>query len=68
MTFCSWIKYIICCNCCKPKSILDLKSDQYNAMADSDVTVSYDSGSPKNSNDTNRYSLSDEFTYNDIYR
>jgi len=68
MTFCSWLKYIFCCNCCKPKSILDLKNDQYNAMVDENVTVTFNTGSPNGSNETNRYSLSDEITYNDIYR
>ena len=66
MTFSSWLKYIFCCNCCKPKSILDLKNDQYNAMEDGDVTVTFNTASPKDNN--NRYSLSDEITYNDIYR
>ncbi len=65
MTFCSWIKYIFCCN---SKPLLDLKNDQYNAMNDGDVTVTFNTGSPKGSDDTNRYSLSDEITYNDIYR
>lgn len=65
MTFCSWLKKIFCC---KPKTILDLKNDQYNAMADENVTVTFNSVSPNGSDDTNRYSLSDEFTYNDIYR
>lgn len=65
MSFCSWIKYIFCC---KSKPLLDLKNDQYNAMNDGDVTVTFNTGSPNGSNDTNRYSLSDEITYNDIYR
>jgi len=68
MTFCSWIKHIFCCKCCKPKTILDFKNDQYNAMADQNVTVTFNTGSPNSSNDNNRYSLSDEITYNDIYR
>ena len=68
MSFCSLIKYIFCCKCCKPKSILDLKNDQYNPMADENVTVTFNTGSPKGSNDNIRYSLSDEITYNDIYR
>jgi hypothetical protein len=69
MTFCSWLKNIFCCKyCCKPKSILDLKNDQYNSMADSNVIVTFNTGSPKGSDDNKRYSLSDDFTYNDIYR
>ena len=68
MTFCSWLKNMFCCNCCKPKSILDLKNDQYNSMADSNVIVTFNTGSPKGSDDNKRYSLSDDFTYNDIYR
>jgi hypothetical protein len=68
MSFCSWIKYIFCCKCFRSKPLLDLKNDQYNAMNDSDVTVTFNTGSPNGSNDTNRYSLSDEITYNDIYR
>ena len=65
MSFCSWIKNIICCRCCKPKSILDLKNE-FNAMDDNEVTVSFDT-SPHNSIDTKGYSLSDEITYNEIY-
>jgi hypothetical protein len=68
MTFGSWLKYIFCCNCCKPKSILDLKNDQYNTMDDENVTVTFNSGSPKDNDNNKRYSLSDEITYNDIYR
>ena len=67
MPLCSWIKNIICFKCCcKPKSILDLKNE-FNAMADTDVTVSF-AESPHNSIDTKGYSLSDEITYNEIYR
>jgi len=68
MSFCSWLKNIFCCKCCKPKTILDLKNDQYNIMADENVNVTINSKSPNGSDETNRYSLSDEITYNDIYR
>ena len=69
MSFCSWIKNIFCscCKCCyKPKSVLDLKNDQYNAMDDNEVTVSFDT-SIHNGLDSKNYSLSDEITYNEIY-
>lgn len=68
MTFCSWFKNIICCHCCKAKTILDLKNDEYSAMADTDVTVSFNSNSPHTSVENKGYSLSDEITYNEIYR
>ena len=68
MSLCSWFKNIICFNCCsKSKVILDFKNDQYNAMADENVTVTFNSNSPHTSVETKGYSLSDEITYNDIY-
>jgi hypothetical protein len=63
MTFSSWIKNLFCCF--KPKTLLDLKNE-YNAMDDTDVTVSFNP-SPPSSTNKNSYSLSDEITYNDIY-
>jgi hypothetical protein len=66
MSFCSWIKNIIYCRCCKPKSILDLKNE-FNAMDDTDVTVSFNPEPQHNNNDAKGYSLSDEITYNEIY-
>lgn len=69
-SLCSWFKNIIysCCCCCKSKPILDLKNDHYNTMDDNDVTVTFNSVSPKNGDENKRYSLSDEITYNEIYR
>jgi hypothetical protein len=66
MTFCSWFKNIFCCRCSKQNTLLDLKNDEYNAMTNSDVTVTFDT-SPPNSTNKNSYSLSDEITFNDIY-
>ena len=66
MTFCSWFKHIFCCRCSKQNTLLDLKNDEYNAMTNSDVTVTFDT-SPPNSTNKNSYSLSDEITFNDIY-
>jgi hypothetical protein len=63
MSFSSWIKKFFCCF--KPKTLLDLKNE-YNAMDDNEVTVSFNT-SPHNSTDTKGYSLSDEITYNEIY-
>ena len=63
MTFCSWFKNIFCCF--KPKTLLDLKNE-YNAMDDNEVTVSFDTSPPSITN-KNSYSLSDEITYNEIY-
>lgn len=69
MSLYSWFKNIICCSCCsKPKTILDL-NNEYNAMDDTVVTVSFNSTPPNGSVDHNKgYSLSDEITYNEIYR
>lgn len=67
MTFCSWFKNIFRCYCCcKPKTLLDLKNE-YNAMDDNEVTVTFDT-SHHTSPEKNSYSLSDEITYNEIYR
>jgi hypothetical protein len=68
------LEYIFCCYCCfKPKSILDLNDynamDETNVIYNNDVTVSFNSTPPKGSVDHDKgYSLSDELTYNDIYR
>jgi hypothetical protein len=69
MSIKKWFEYIFCCACCsKPKTILDLNSE-YNAMDDNEVTVSFNSTPPKGSVERDKgYSLSDEITYNDIYR
>jgi|LakMenEpi03Aug12_release.lakeMendotaPanAssembly.Ray.scaffolds.fasta_scaffold5088848_1 hypothetical protein len=68
MSIKKWFEYIFCCACCfKPKTILDL--NEYNVMDDNEVTVSFNSTPPKGSVDRDKgYSLSDEITYNDIYR
>ena len=62
------LEYIFCCYCClKPQSILDL--NEYNAMDETNVTVSFNSTPPKGSVDHDKgYSLSDEITYKEIYR
>lgn len=46
---------------------MDLKNE-YNSMADNDVTVVFNSESPYTTPEKNSYSLSDEITYNEIYR